>query len=467
MAKTIQNTKFLKRLIWLYLILLLTEGAMRKWGPSSLATPLLIVRDPVVILIYMVAMSRGLFPANGFVMATFLLAIACFAASLLAPDTNLVVTLIGLRCYFLHIPLVFVMEKALDEEDLWAMGKFLLWFTLPETLLCVTQFYTTQNHWSNLSVGGQVTEGMTGANGHFRPSGTFSFTTGVAEFYPLALGALLGFMLTKQKISTFLSIAAGVSIAVAVPVSISRTNAVTCALVLLVGGLSLFALPRPPRLIMRTVLVLGLVTMIASWMPHFDEGVDAFSARWTNSTGADVSGFQENIVGRFFRDLLPPADLFFSTPLVGWGVGRGTLMAQGYLTGARGFIMGENEWPRVVLEMGPLLAVAFIGLRIALCGRLVKSSFAALRRANICPALFAVTAFFLVLDAQWAQATTQGFATFCAGLALAACNMGTKGAEAKKGKPRRTVRQPQWRERLYEPEPASESARFNPRLPLP
>ncbi len=464
---TPKDNRLLQRLIWLYLILLLTEGALRKWVLPSLATPLLIVRDPLVILIYGVAMSRGKFAVNGFVAACFLLAVGSFAASLMAPETNLVVTIIGLRCYFLHLPLIFVMERALTVEDITKMGKFLLWFAIPETLLCVTQFYTTQSHWSNLTVGGQITEGMSGANGHFRPSGTFSFTTGVAEFYPLALAMLLGFMLTRQKLPLYLSVAAGVSIAVAIPVSISRTNAVTCALVLLAGGASLFVLPSAPRAIMRTVLTLGLVTMIASWMPHFNEGVDAFNSRWSEATGADTTGFQTNIVNRFFADLLPPFGLFFDTPLLGQGVGSGTLMAQGYLTGQRLFTMGESEWPRLVVEMGPVLGLGFILLRVGLCVHLVRKSLAALRRANIWPILFSVEAFFLVLNAQWAQATIQGFATFCAGLALAACHI---NLTAKKSPSVKTDRRPpkgrEWKERLYEPAPAPEGAAFNPRLPL-
>ncbi len=51
---TIRN---IRRLIWLYFWLLLFEGALRKWVAPQLANPLLIIRDPVVLLIYALALQ--------------------------------------------------------------------------------------------------------------------------------------------------------------------------------------------------------------------------------------------------------------------------------------------------------------------------------------------------------------------------------------------------------------------------
>ncbi len=435
------QVKTLKKLIWLYLILLLTEGALRKWVVPSLSTPLALIRDPVVILIYMMAMSCRRLPMNGFVMGNLLLAVASFCASLLAPDTNFTITLLGLRCYFLHLPLIFVMEHTLEAEDIWRMGKFLFWFAIPETILCVLQFSEPQSAWVNLSLGGQVTVGMSGALDKFRPSGSFSFTTGVAEFYPLTLAMLLGFLLTQRKLAWYLSVSAAVCVAIAVPISISRTNALTCALILLVSCAAAFALPRSPQTIVRIIFFIGVVTLIASWLPRFDEGVQAFGARWTDSTGQDVNSFRTNIIERFFNDLLPPVHVLLDAPLLGWGVGIGTPMAQAYINGSRQFLFGEGEWPRLLYEIGPVLGLTFIFLRIGICVRLVRMAITSLRRENVWPAIFGVQAFLLVLNSQWAQATTQGFATFCAGLAFAATHMSLPRAKPVS---RRRRRQPQW-----------------------
>ena len=54
----------IRRLIWLYFWLLLLEGALRKWVVPQLSNPLLIVRDPVVLLVYFLAFRAAGFSAQ-------------------------------------------------------------------------------------------------------------------------------------------------------------------------------------------------------------------------------------------------------------------------------------------------------------------------------------------------------------------------------------------------------------------
>ncbi len=61
------DLKFLKWLLWVYLALWIIEGALRKWIFPGLATPLLVVRDPVLLLIYSLALAKGIFPASAFI----------------------------------------------------------------------------------------------------------------------------------------------------------------------------------------------------------------------------------------------------------------------------------------------------------------------------------------------------------------------------------------------------------------
>ena len=51
----------MRKLIWIYFVLLMMEGALRKWLLKSFSEPLLIIRDPVVLLIYYQAFNSGLF----------------------------------------------------------------------------------------------------------------------------------------------------------------------------------------------------------------------------------------------------------------------------------------------------------------------------------------------------------------------------------------------------------------------
>ena len=73
--------KLIKALIWLYVVLLVIEGALRKWVLPSLSDPLLIIRDPVAMGIYVLAFMSGRFPLNGFVLTIFALGAASAVAT--------------------------------------------------------------------------------------------------------------------------------------------------------------------------------------------------------------------------------------------------------------------------------------------------------------------------------------------------------------------------------------------------
>src|SRR5213075_902612 len=63
-SATLQN---IRRLIYLYLFLLIIEGALRKWIVPQFSNPLLLVRDPVVLAIYLLAWRAHIFPRNAFI----------------------------------------------------------------------------------------------------------------------------------------------------------------------------------------------------------------------------------------------------------------------------------------------------------------------------------------------------------------------------------------------------------------
>src|SRR3977135_3841358 len=79
-SKTIQN---IRRLIWIYLILLIIEGALRKWVLPQLSNPLLIIRDPVAILIYILALRAHCFPWNRYIVSVGVIAMLSWLAGIL------------------------------------------------------------------------------------------------------------------------------------------------------------------------------------------------------------------------------------------------------------------------------------------------------------------------------------------------------------------------------------------------
>src|ERR1700736_4248663 len=149
------SLRSLRLLIWLYFWLLLWEGALRKWFLPSFSTPLLVVRDPVVILIYAVALAKGVFPFNRFIWLIAAMGVISFGASLFVFD-RLGIILYGMRTNFLHLPLIFVVPSVMRQKDVLRIGRWLLLLSLPMTVLVIYQFISPSGAWINAAAGGEL-----------------------------------------------------------------------------------------------------------------------------------------------------------------------------------------------------------------------------------------------------------------------------------------------------------------------
>src|ERR1051326_2559668 len=127
------NHKWIKILIWTYIVLLIVEGAMRKWWMPSLSNPILVIRDPVLLVIYALALVGGIFPMNGFVITAGILAALSTVESIVAGQTNLLVTAYGVRINYLHLPLIWIVATVYTGRDVNRMGAFSLVAAIPMT----------------------------------------------------------------------------------------------------------------------------------------------------------------------------------------------------------------------------------------------------------------------------------------------------------------------------------------------
>jgi hypothetical protein len=150
---------YIRRLIWLYLILLIFEGSLRKWVVPQFSDPLLIVRDPIVILIYILALRARVFPWNGYIVSLLIISILSIVLSVfrlwdfIPPTTIALITGYGFRSNFLHLPLVFVMAKVLNEVDVKNIGRWTLLGMIPMGLLMIAQFRAPAESFINRAAG--------------------------------------------------------------------------------------------------------------------------------------------------------------------------------------------------------------------------------------------------------------------------------------------------------------------------
>ena len=414
-----EQSHLVRSLIWLYLILWLTEGGLRRWFFPSLAMPLLLVRDPVLMAIYLISFQRNLFRNNTFIFSGLALAFLTFANAIVMGHGNPLVALYGLRCDFFHVPLIFIIGRVIRQKDLLAVAKAAVWLSIPNTMLLVAQFYSPQDAWVNRGVGGSLDgAGFSGALGRFRPPGTFSFITGTAQLYTLVTACWFALVLAR-KFNPWLMIASGVSILVAVPVSVSRGLFLSVAVVAAAGIGSLFIggrLSVPAAL--RALLAGAILVILASQLPAFKAGMEAFTARWESST-TENGGFQGAIIDRVLDDLF---GAFKDAQLYGLGTGFSTNVGQKLLTAAIGFGASEGEWGRLLYDNGVVLGSLLILYRTALVLSISATALRAWRRRSPGGIVFASAACLQIFNGQWGQPTTLGSAVIAGGLALAAAS---------------------------------------------
>ena len=412
-ASKYRNVVFL---IWVYFWLLIFEGALRKWVFPSLSAPLLIVRDPIVILIYIVAIADGVFPVNRFFAVIIGLAIVSFLASLAVFD-NLGIILYGVRTDFLHLPLIFVMQRVMVQEDVKRLARWVLLLAIPMTFLVAWQFAAPQGAWINAATGGELGGQLLSTGNRIRPAGMFSFVTGMVSYLGLVAAFLLGAFVDRDKLPKWLRLA-GIPCLI-FSLAISGSRSATAGVMIIVIAVLVVCVRQFSRV--QTILSPAILTVAGflalSQLPLFREGVEASQARFRSG-----GGVEHGIVQRYFADLGESIDTAAETPLLGRGLGIGTNAGSAILTGSRSFLLGESEWSRVVAESGPILGYAYILLRLAICVYLILEGWNALGRGEGTPILLVAASLVDMASGQFGQPSTLGFAVFTAGVALALMN---------------------------------------------
>jgi hypothetical protein len=406
----------IRKLIWLYIFLWLFEGGLRRWFLPGLATPLLVVRDPIAVAIYFLASANKIFPSNFFISSAIFLGLLSFVNAVCIGHGNLLVAAYGVRCDFLHVPLIFIMGKALRQQDIIKLAKVAMWVSVPYTMLLIAQFYEPQDAWVNRGVGGNLKgAGFSGALDHFRPPGTFSFISGPAQLYPLFTACWFTLLLMR-KLPLWMMTAAGGAILISIPISISRDFFLSVTIVAIAGVFAMVAGGRFSfKLIFQFAFAAALVVWLAGKSTAFQDGMDAFGSRWQSAT-VDAGGFKDAIVDRVIDGLFGS---FGNVTATGLGTGFSTNVGQIALTDKFGFGASESEWGRLLFDDGYIIGSLFILYRIALAGFVLLTSLRAWRRRSPIALLFCAASFILVLEGPWGQPTSLGSAVIGGGLVLA------------------------------------------------
>lgn len=419
--------RYIRWLIWTYFWLLLIEGALRKWVLPDFSNPLLVVRDPVVLLIYLFSFRARVFPRNIWVIALVVMGAFCALTTFInlwpyiAPLRIAGVTAYGVHADFFHLPLIFVMAQVLSFKDVKSFGWWTLVLLLPMTLLLIAQFRATPDAFLNRTAGGEG-EMMMSAMGKVRTAGPFSFVIGVAAYFALATGYLVWAVLKPGVFKSWLLAAAGMALVIGAVISGSRSVVGACLVV--VASLLVVVVIRPD-VVNRfgQVLIATLVlAFIVSRTPIFREGFDVLSMRFTEVAEATQQSVARGVISRLASGFREGWFVYWKAPLFGYGLGIGTNAGAKFLTGHAMFLLSEGEWSRVFLESGPVLGLAYILWRLALVAKIGWLCLKSVRLGNLLPLLLFSSAFLPMINGQFGQPTLLGFTVFVTGLTLAAMN---------------------------------------------
>jgi hypothetical protein len=415
----------LKKLFWAYFLLLIFEGALRKWVVPGLSAPLLLVRDPIGLLILLEAFHAKKWPEKWAAVSGFLavgILLLC-AIQMIVVENPWIAAIYGLRSYLLPFPVAFVMGENLTADDLRKFGLATLWILLPMTLLEVAQYIAPPGSILNTGAyegGGQIYY----IAGHTRASGTFSFVAGPTDYVPMAAAFILYGLLRDKYSQKWLLWAAMGAVIISVPMIGARAVVFELVAVAACMGIAAFLGVSQLTKVFKIATPVIALFLLISLLPVFSRAALSLTSRFAEANrmeGGSAGQAMENraVVPVLYQ--LETAD--YTRNPVGIGMGQGAAAITKLLNGSVSFATGEGELGRVMAEFGPILGITFMMFRLALAIALLAQALAAARNHEPLALLLAPLTFAALIFSVCEQPTEQGFMVIGIAFTLAALKL--------------------------------------------
>lgn len=355
------------------LIIVVLEGALRKWALPQASQLIYFLKDFILIGAYLkffffsqeqhfqVVRQSWIVPILG--LGFFWCFVQAFNPSL----GSFIIGIFGLKNYFLYVPLLWLVPALFQtEEDLLRFLRSYLLLLIPVGLLAITQFFSPIDSPLNIYAwqDGEIGVAVGGDGKSVRVTGTFSYIAGYTIFLGFCLCLLLPILSFKQPRGWQQLVLAEVLI-IAITTFMTAARGLLFTVMLLISCyLALQGLTSFKELFrsIRQFLLPGLLAFgVVSW--RFQAAVNSLWLRVTQNQ--DIS----NRVGGSFTEV---SDLFQLKGLDGYGTGA-TFQANGFLQNFLGLPAGEmipvyyeSEMGRIALEIGPLGFFLWYGFKLML-----------------------------------------------------------------------------------------------------
>ncbi|MGO4331249.1 hypothetical protein AB4Z48_20105 [Cupriavidus sp. 2TAF22] len=363
------------RVFILVFVTAVLEGAARKWVSDSLTTPLILLRDLLVIYgLYHAMRHAGFTPARRTVrLLLWWSALVCFwgMLQLVAGLNSWPIFLVGLRFWLLYLWFAYAAAELLEDQDLVAIYKVSIGMLLIMTPLALVQHFLPPDHFLNRQIEGDPDLVFRVTGDVVRTTGTFSFTMGYTVFLaiisPIALGAVFG----APKPGVWGKLRGLVIVGclfLASLVSGSRAAVLLLPIIFGVALLSNLVFGKGKR--RGAAMAWGVVSILMSMviLVFVSSAVDATLERFSSAAE------QEDLGSRLESMFFGVNDVSLEQSLLGSGLGLGSNLANYFLQTGLLFIISETETGRVIGEMGLVgylslalkVLILFNGMRCAI-----------------------------------------------------------------------------------------------------
>jgi len=404
------------------LLVVVFEGAVRKWGTSAASLPLILLRDAMATYLIFHAWKSGHLRTYK-VQTQVLLAWSCCLIAwgmvqVIVNDGSPIVFLIGLRFWLLYIWFGFAAASSMTEVDFRAAMRTCTALLILLAPLVVLQYASPPTARINTEIDSVEGEVFVVVAGVVRTTGTFSFTNGNSTFLGLVIPIALAFAAATKRtlMQAFLGAAAFAALVTESMVSGARSVVLYSGLMIavyLLGRLVFSKGADKGRALLTLVLAIAALAILAV---IFQSAIENTQQRFGEA--AEAEDFWQRLLVIFVGEPVAYEKFTF----LGIGIGQLSNLAGYVQTGnVTGFTLAEAEAGRILLE-GGLLGGIYTGLKFVVMGLgLYRSFIIALRRGILFPLLLWISlAIALLTWSAIGQLTANALLGFALAFGLAA-----------------------------------------------
>jgi len=370
--------RYWQRALFSVFVLMVLEGALRKWAFPWAQAQIYLVKDVIVVAAYLgflldsrvknLSPPKGVGLIKGALVATFIF--GCF--EVFNPNLpSILVGLAGLKSYFLYAPIAFILPYAIkSQEHLFTLIRRYLIMAIPVAVLGFLQIMAGPT--SSLNVYVSWTEDTPAALSYFgdwelvRTSGTFSYISGYSSFLSFIGFLAIGYNLAHgwRIKNNFLPILA---LSLIVGAMFTTGSRAPVYILLASGPLILWLAASNQVLSSRTAMRLCILVPVLG-IAAVSISPQAFHAFMERSNEADSS----YTALRLFSPLYQTLGVLPDGPALGLGIGTTQSAALAIMGSEVPWwinteLITEEEMARVTVELGliGLMLVYFLRFVIA------------------------------------------------------------------------------------------------------